>query len=264
MNKNEIISGVALALALDSTKAQQLPCVAKIKELTELTRAVVFPQYFCQHTSPFVVATKVEQIYNILSEQASEGIASKFVSSLCELRRLIMTDVEAVYNGDPAAKSHTEVIFCYPAITAMLFHRMAHLLCDGYILIARMISEMAHSLTGIDIHPCAQIGESFSIDHGTGVVIGETTIIGRGVHLYQGVTLGAHSFRTDSQGNPINTPRHPIIGDDVTIYSNTSVLGRIEIGQGSVIGGNVWLTKSVPPHSKITQSTVHHITSEVF
>jgi len=147
------------------------------------------------------------------------------------------------------------VIFCYPAIRALVNYRIAHeLLKLGIPLIPRIISEIAHSETGIDIHPQAQIGEYFSIDHGTGVVIGQTSIIGNHVQLYQGVTLGAKNFTLDDNGLPIDVPRHPIIEDDVTIYSNSSILGRITIGKGTVIGGNVWLTNSVPPNSRILQT----------
>jgi serine O-acetyltransferase len=147
------------------------------------------------------------------------------------------------------------VIFCYPVIQAMLHYRVAHQLhIMGVPILPRILTEMAHSSTGIDIHPGAQIGEYFSIDHGTGVVIGETCIIGNHVTLYQGVTLGAKNFQVDDQGRPVNVPRHPIIGDHVTIYANSTILGRITIGQNTVIGGNIWLTHSVPPGSKILQS----------
>lgn len=259
MCRDDIIALAAANLTPVTVCEQKMPCVTKISQLMELCRAVVFPEYYCENASLFLIGRKVEKIYDIIVEQINETAACNFVSSLSEIKRIIMTDVEAVYNGDPAAKSHSEVIFCYPAITAILYHRIAHNLCScGEIIIPRIISEFAHSSTGIDIHPKAQIDESFSIDHGTGVVIGETTIIGRGVRLYQGVTLGARSFRVDDNGHPINIPRHPIIGNNVVIYSNTSVLGRIEIGDNSIIGGNVWLTESVPPGSKITQSSVNY------
>lgn len=167
----------------------------------------------------------------------------------------VIPGVKAILDGDPAAQSPSEIIFCYPAIHAILHQRVAHeLLKLGVPVIPRIITEMAHSDTGIDIHPGAQIGEYFSIDHGTGVVIGETAIIGNHVRLYQGVTLGAKSFTLDEKGLPLNVPRHPIIEDSVTIYSNTSILGRITIGYGSVIGGNIWLTHSVPPGSKVLQT----------
>jgi len=166
-------------------------------------------------------------------------------------------DIEAAYNGDPAAESLVEIICCYPALKALINYRLAH---ELYLLevplIPRMIGEQAHSETGIDIHPGATIGEYFTIDHGTGVVIGATCIIGRGVRLYQGVTLGARNFKTAEDGTLLNLPRHPIIEDNVVIYSNASVLGRITVGHDTVIGGNVWVTHSVPPHSRVLQSKV--------
>jgi len=186
----------------------------------------------------------------------AQSLASDFISYLPEIRRLLITDVEAAYLGDPAANSQSEVIYCYPTIRAIINHRMAHQLLNlGVPLIPRIISEMGHSETGIDIHPGAQIGESFTIDHGTGVVIGSTCIIGNNVKLYQGVTLGAKSFPLDKDGNPIKgIPRHPIVEDNVIIYAQATILGRIRIGANSVIGGNVWVTSSLPPNSKLVQS----------
>ena len=160
-----------------------------------------------------------------------------------------------MFQNDPAATNYGEVIYCYPVMMAMTHYRLAHVLHQMQVpVIPRIITEQAHSKTGIDIHPGATIGEYFSIDHGTGVVIGETAIIGNHVSLYQGVTLGAKSFKYDAEGNMLNVPRHPIIEDNVTIYSNASVLGRITIGHHSVIGGNIWLTHDVPPYSRILQS----------
>lgn len=168
---------------------------------------------------------------------------------------MLVTDVEAAYLGDPATFDRSEVIFCYPAIRAISNYRIAHRLLElGVPLIPRIIGEMAHSETGIDIHPKAQIGEFFTIDHGTGVVIGSTSIIGNNVKLYQGVTLGAKSFPLDEQGNPIKgIPRHPIVEDNVIIYAQATILGRVRIGKNSVIGGNVWVTSDVPPGSRILQ-----------
>jgi serine O-acetyltransferase len=188
-------------------------------------------------------------------EEAAE-IAAKFISRLPELRKILATDVEAAYVGDPAAHSFGEVISCYPAIRAISNYRMAHeLLVLGVPLIPRIITEMAHSETGIDIHPGAKIGSYFTIDHGTGVVIGETCIIGDHVKLYQGVTLGARSFELDEHGKPIKgIPRHPILGNDVIIYSNATILGRISIGDGAVVGGNIWVTEDVKPGGRIVQS----------
>jgi serine O-acetyltransferase len=164
-------------------------------------------------------------------------------------------DVEAAYNGDPAAKSYGEIISCYPVIKALINYRIAHELHKlGVPLIPRILTERAHSETGIDIHPGAQIGTHFTIDHGTGVVIGETCIIGNNVKLYQGVTLGAKSFPLDADGNPIKgIARHPILEDNVIVYSNATILGRITIGQDAVIGGNIWVTEDVPAGSRIVQ-----------
>lgn len=189
------------------------------------------------------------------TKSLAESIALRFVDALPEIKRLIYTDVEAMFQSDPAAWNYGEVIYCYPVIDAMIHYRIAHELHKMKVpVLPRIITEQAHGKTGIDIHPGAQIGDHFAIDHGTGVVIGETAIIGHHVTLYQGVTLGAKSFRYDSEGNMLNEPRHPVIEDHVTIYSNASVLGRITIGHHSVIGGNIWLTHSVPPHSRILQS----------
>jgi serine O-acetyltransferase len=186
---------------------------------------------------------------------AAERIIRALANALPDIRRLLDTDLEAAYSGDPAARSVDEVLLCYPCVTAVIHHRIAHeLYLLGAPLVARIIAEIAHSRTGIDIHPGARIGESFFIDHGTGVVIGQTAIIGNRVRIYQAVTLGAHSFRTDELGNIVkDEPRHPIIEDNVTIYAGATILGRIIIGKGSVIGGNVWLTRSVPPGSRVRQ-----------
>lgn len=179
-----------------------------------------------------------------------------FAQTLPRIRQLIDTDLDAAFEGDPAARSLDEVLVCYPGITAIIHYRLAHELHQlGLPLIARIISELAHSATGIDIHPGATIGEGFFIDHGTGVVIGETAVIGRHVRLYQAVTLGAKRFPTDEQGHLIKgSARHPILEDNVVIYAGATILGRITIGAGSVIGGNVWLTRSVPANSQITQA----------
>ena len=165
-------------------------------------------------------------------------------------------DVEAAYNGDPAAESYGEVIFCYPAIKAISNYRIAHELLElGVPLIPRIITEMAHSETGIDIHPAAKIGSHFTIDHGTGVVIGATSIIGNNVKLYQGVTLGAKSFPLDADGKPIKgIPRHPILEDNVIVYSNATILGRITIGRDATVGGNIWVTENVPAGARIVQT----------
>ncbi len=186
----------------------------------------------------------------------AKRVTAAFLERLPELRRLLALDAVAAYEGDPACSSPSEAIFCYPGVFAITSHRVAHELYTLDVpLIPRIIAEEAHSRTGIDIHPGARIGERFFIDHGTGVVIGETAVIGDRVRIYQGVTLGAKSFPLDDDGHPIKgIDRHPIIEDDVTIYSGATILGRVTIGAGSVIGGNVWLTRSVPPGSKIAQA----------
>ncbi len=199
-------------------------------------------------------------------DSAASQIIGNFAQSLPGLRELLDTDVEAAFLGDPAARSVDEVLICYPSMLAIIHHRLAHRLYDlGAPLVARIISEIAHSRTGIDIHPGATIGRSFFIDHGTGVVIGETAIVGDRVRLYQGVTLGARSFPADERGALAKAlPRHPIIEDDVVIYAGATILGRIIIGSRSVIGGNVWLTDSVPANSNVRQAKAQYeVTSRV-
>ena len=183
-----------------------------------------------------------------------------FALALPELRSILDTDVLAAYHGDPAARSVDEVLLCYPGILAVIHHRLAHhLYRAGLPLLARISAEIAHSATGIDIHPGAQIGRSFFIDHGTGVVIGETAIIGERVRIYQAVTLGAKRFPADESGQlQKGHPRHPIVEDDVVIYAGATILGRITIGHGTTIGGNVWLTRSVPAGSNLTQANLLH------
>lgn len=183
-----------------------------------------------------------------------QGLAA----ALPSLRVQLDTDVLAAYQGDPAARSVDEVLLCYPGVLAIIHHRIAHHLYSvGLPLLARIAAELAHSATGIDIHPGARIGSSFFIDHGTGVVIGETAIIGERVRIYQAVTLGAKRFPTDDNGTlQKGLPRHPIVEDDVVIYAGATILGRVTIGEGSVIGGNVWLTRSVPASSNITQANL--------
>lgn len=190
-------------------------------------------------------------------------IISAFAQSLPGLRALLDTDVEAAFRGDPAARSVDEVLICYPSMLAIIHQRLAHRLHGlGAPLVARIISEVAHAKTGIDIHPGAVIGESFFIDHGTGVVVGETAVIGNRVRLYQGVTLGALSFAAEADGTLTRSiPRHPIVEDDVVIYSGATILGRVIIGTGSEIGGNVWLTKSVPAGSRVTQAREQNVVS---
>jgi len=189
--------------------------------------------------------------------EAAVLAANLFVAQLPEIRRLLIKDVEAAYLGDPAARTYAEIMLSYPGLSAITTHRIAHELCKLEVpLIPRMMSEHAHSDTGIDIHPGATIGESFFIDHGTGVVIGETTEIGDNVKLYQGVTLGARSFPLDADGNPVKEiKRHPTLEDNVIVYAGATILGGdVVIGKGAVIGSNVWLLESVPPGSTVTQA----------
>ena len=200
-----------------------------------------------------------ETCSSITTEKANT-ILHAFANKLPNIRNLLDKDICAAYEGDPAAQNADEVLVCYPGVAAIMYYRLAHELHSlGTPLIARMISEIAHSTTGIEIHPGAKIGPSFFIDHGTGVVIGETTVIGRNVRLYQAVTLGAKRFPVDENGALVkNILRHPIVEDDVVIYANATILGRITIGKGSTIGGNVWLTYSVPPGSSISQAQMQN------
>ena len=190
-------------------------------------------------------------------EAQARQSAQAFAQSLPAIRRLLDSDVLAAYQGDPAARSVDEVLLCYPGILAMIHHRLAHRLYQlGLPLLARIVAELAHSETGIDIHPGAQIGQGFFIDHGTGVVIGETTVIGQRVRVYQAVTLGAKRFPTDAEGHlQKGLQRHPVVQDDVVIYAGATILGRVTLGRGAVIGGNVWLTHDVPAGGNVTQAS---------
>lgn len=259
-----------------------MPSMETLKTIVQRLQSILFPGYFGRsdlkpQTLRFHIGAALDEVYLALSEQIERGLcfacpeedparcsdcrkraqaaAMALIRNLPDLRRQLAMDVEAAFKGDPAAKSPGETIFCYPSILALTHHRIAHALERlGVPLIPRIISELAHSATGIDIHPGAAIGEHFFMDHGTGIVIGETCAIGANVRIYQGVTLGARSFPLDAQGRPIKgIPRHPIVEDDVIIYSGATLLGRITIGRGSIIGGNVWLTRDVPPNSRIMQ-----------
>lgn len=227
--------------------------------------------YFVGHTLDATLRLLHEQITRELQFASAEGAEVKvkaisdhrafeitrgFAAQLPKVRALLEKDIRAAYQGDPAAKSIEEVRFCYPGISAVTYHRIAHELhLLGAPLLARIIAELAHSATGIDIHPGAQIGGSFFIDHGTGVVIGETAIIGERVRLYQAVTLGAKRFPVGDNGVLVKgAPRHPVVEDDVVIYSGATILGRVTIGRGSTIGGNVWITRDVPGGSQVTQA----------
>lgn len=262
-----------------------MPSNSSLTEIVDILRKIIFPGYFGnsslnQNNMPYYLGVTIDRLLHILSEQIRRGlcfacnekkylsceacgetaikITMEFMSRLPKIRHLLSTDVQAGYLGDPAAKGYGEVIFCYPSIRALTNYRIAHELLNLNVpLIPRIITEMAHSETGIDIHPGAKIGDFFMIDHGTGVVIGETCIIGNHVKIYQGVTLGAKSFPVDNDGNPIKgIPRHPIVEDNVIIYAEATILGRIRIGKKSIIGGNVWITKDIPPNSKIVQNRV--------
>lgn len=259
-----------------------LPSVVQVKQIVALVKSIIFPDYFNKRQPDetirsYYIGGHMEELYGLLVKQIAHGLqfcedceeittkekvyqeaarlATEFIDELPEIKRLLYTDVQAMFDNDPAATNYGEVIFCYPVVNTMIHYRIAHKLHLMRVpVIPRIITEQAHSKTGIDIHPGATIGEYFAIDHGTGVVIGETSIIGNHVTLYQGVTLGAKSFKYDENGNMLNIPRHPIIEDNVTVYSNASILGRITIGHDSVIGGNIWVSHDVPPYSRIQQS----------
>lgn len=259
-----------------------LPSVEQMGQIIENIRAILFPGFFGEnrlqsHSLQYHIGKRIDILFEELSEQIRRGIcfgcpnpsdeqcrkcknrapelAGDWIEKLPALRNTLEEDIQATYKGDPAAESTEEIIFSYPGIHAITNYRIAHELLKLEVpILPRIITEMAHSKTGIDIHPHAIIHKGFVIDHGTGVVIGATSHIGKNVKLYQGVTLGAKSFPMDENGNPIKgIARHPIVEDDVVIYAETTVLGRITIGKGSVIGGNVWLTRSIPPHSRIMQ-----------
>ena len=257
----------------------ELPSRAAVKAIVESLVATLYPRHFAPpevrpdtvdvfltETLQSALASLREQVRRELqlangidaAAQALKAaeITRAFAETLPKTRARLDTDIRAAFDGDPAARSFDEVIFCYPGVAAVIRHRLAHqLYLLGAPMLARIIAEIAHAETGIDIHPGAEIDESFFIDHGTGVVIGETARIGKRVRLYQAVTLGAKRFETDASGALVKgQPRHPIVEDDVAIYAGATVLGRITIGRGSSIGGNVWLTHSVPPGSNITQA----------
>lgn len=258
-----------------------LPSVTELHEIMSRLRSAIFPGFFGDSrmtaaSLPYHMAANLDSIHHRLTaqivaslcfecsgdgsacgacEEKGQQAALQFMRRLPHIRELLATDARAAYEGDPAAKNPGEPIFCYPSIAAMLHHRVAH---ELYMLdvpiLARIIAEMAHSATGIDIHPGACIDRDFFIDHGTGVVIGETCIIGERCRLYQGVTLGALSFPKNPDGTLTKgIPRHPILEDDVTVYAGATILGRVTIGRGAVIGGNVWVTQDVPAHAQVTQ-----------
>ena len=291
LSQYELLKG----LCHEQQESNPMPSTAVLEEIVNLCRAVLFPGYFgnasiSRQNLSFHIGVNIERIHHLLTSQilsglcfdgrtqvlstegcqgysikmedlpqlrsVAEGISAEFIVELPNLRSILASDVLASFNGDPAAESIDEVIYCYPGIRAISNYRIAHKLLElGVPMIPRMITEMAHSETGIDIHPAASIGSDFAIDHGTGVVIGATSIIGNNVKLYQGVTLGARSFPLDEQGHPIKgIPRHPILKDNVIVYSNATILGRITIGENATVGGNLWVTEDVAPNARVIQS----------
>ncbi|MBR4682179.1 MAG: hypothetical protein IKP06_02610 [Elusimicrobiaceae bacterium] len=270
------LSAVARELqnTFDSQFYQKAPFIPSAKETIEIfctLRDLLYAYpYACQSTPCEEVLTQLAkrlevQLKNCLCffctekkdcavcEQQSKQLTHDFLAALPSIQKLLLSDVTAAYEGDPAAIHPLEPLLCYPGITAITFQRLAHFLYKrGVRLLPRIVTEYAHTLTGIDIHPGAEIGPSFFIDHGTGVVIGETCVIGANVKLYQGVTLGAKSFPLDENGNPVKgIKRHPNIGDNVTIYAEATILGPVTVGDGCTIGANKWITQDVPPHTKI-------------
>ncbi len=266
---------------------RELPSRDALAQIIDGLRGVLFPMrlgpvdlrhesedFFVGHTLDSVlhallVQVRLELVYTARHQPYHDALGidthavklvHDFSLALPQIRSLLDADVLAAYQGDPAARSVDEVLLCYPGILAMIHHRLAHqLYILGVPLLARIVAELAHGQTGIDIHPGANIGSGLFIDHGTGVVIGETAIIGQRVRIYQAVTLGAKSFPSDESGKPLKgQPRHPIVEDDVVIYAGATVLGRVTIGRGASIGGNVWVTHNVPAGAQITQAHAQH------
>ena len=262
---------------------EPIPSEGYVVDIINKLKEILFPGYFTREkidpvNLKYYMGQSVSVLFDMLSvqiahsirhdcfrydlpcnecEEQGQKIALNLLESIPLLRKILATDVRAIYEGDPAAKSHDEIIFSYPGIFAVTVYRVAHKLFELQVpLLPRIMTEHAHSLTGIDIHPGADIGESFVIDHGTGVVIGETTVIGKNVRIYQGVTLGALSLPKDAGKRLRGKKRHPTIEDDVIVYSGATILGgNTIIGSRSVIGGNVWITKSVPPDTKVIMET---------
>jgi serine O-acetyltransferase len=261
-----------------SSCSRRMPSCVGLREVVEALRTALFPGYFCvpgvaegdlceqtraalesaarhlpdQIERGFSLATPAGEDHGKMARE----ISREFVGRLPRIQTLLATDAQAAFDGDPAATCREETIACYPGVLAVTYYRLAHELYRlGVPLVPRMVTELAHTQTGIDIHPGAQIGESFFIDHGTGVVIGETAVIGKRVRMYQGVTLGALSFPADEDGNLLKGhARHPIVEDEVILYAGATILGRVTIGRGSIIGGGVWLTTDVPAGTRISMS----------
>lgn len=278
---DRLLDGESLRqVGVNAGEDTSLPSQSAVDEIIGLVRSVIFPGHFGRHITPeqnplYWLGSTVDRLGELLSQQIAAAfgmlespvrekygseqccaVTEDFIDSLPQVRAALALDAEAIYLGDPAAVSVDEVICSYPAIRAITNYRVANRLYRlGVPVLPRMICERAHSETGIDIHPGATIGRAFMIDHGTGVVIGETAIIGDNVKLYQGVTLGARSFPVDEGGNPVKgLARHPVIGDNVIIYANSTILGRITVGSDSVIGGNIWVTADVEPGSIVLQA----------
>ncbi|MDE6379630.1 MAG: serine acetyltransferase [Muribaculaceae bacterium] len=279
---NEAVEGLSAVSALEErispASCGPLPSVEAIREIMTLVKTVVFPEFIDRYHGTRAMenarlSVSAERLFRSLSREIGHALFQKnqacgstlateqglelaltIIERLPEIKRLLYTDVRAIYDNDPATEDFGEIILSYPVVHAMIHYRFAHeLLKIGVPVLPRIITELAHSDTGIDINPGATIGEYFAIDHGTGVVIGETCIIGNHVTLYQGVTLGAKNFTLNGEGHPINVPRHPILEDHVTVYANATILGRITVGHDTIVGGNVWLTESVPPKSRVLQ-----------
>ncbi len=291
-NINKIVDGLQDARhewriqqkSLKDDGGRELPSRTEIKKIMDDLCGILFPMRLGPHdlrqqSENFYIAYTLEKTLYALLEQVklnisydfkykknnenideisslAESIVNNFAEQLPLIRKTLDTDVIAAYEGDPAARSVDEVLLCYPGILAIIYHRIAHEFYKKDLsLLARIIAELSHSKTGIDIHPGAQIGQGCFIDHGTGVVIGETCIIGQNVRIYQAVTLGAKRFEIDNEGRlQKEYARHPIVEDNVVIYAGATILGRITIGQGAVIGGNVWITQSVEANSFVLQS----------
>ena len=298
---DESLAAVVDALAVASARfpreervvaRRPLPSRDGVGAIVDDLRAVLFPAHFdapafTPANARYALGARLDRVERALAEQAWRGfaftcehpddrgdcapcaarardVARAFVTRLPAVRALLESDVRAAYDGDPAATFLDETLLCYPGVAAIVQHRIAHELHRLAVpLVPRIVSDLARASTGIDIHPAAEIGASFFIDHGTGVVIGETCSIGARVRIYQGVTLGARGFPSDDTGVPLKgLPRHPLVEDDVVIYAGATILGRVTIGKGATIGGNVWLTRDVAPGARVTQAQARQQTFE--